>query len=371
MSWTSARQEASSLGGYLATLTTAAENDWVFAQVASAPDLWNGPQGPYLGGFRDLSSPCGPNCGWRWVTEEPWAFAVWDRGNPSGGSEAFLHFGNTTPCWCPAARWNDIDDVNPGWPIRAYIVEWSADCNGDGLVDLGQLLDGTLVDANGNYVPDVCESGGGGTGVELIVNGGFSMGSQGWKASNIDGAGGWRASGGQPAGMFILNDSGGVESDPTIRQTVGSLVEGARYLLTGDFRGANIINSPVGGISFAVDLDGSTVFSAAAISMVTWQSFAVKFEATSSTVEVSMRAEIDGTDNDFAIDNISLVLVEHPACVADVSGDGVVDGADLAIMLDSWGTAGGGEFDCDLNGDGVVGGADLTVVLDGWGPCSE
>ena len=38
-----------------------------------------------------------------------------------------------------------------------FLVEWSADCNGDGIVDYGQILDGSLVDDNDNGVPDSCE----------------------------------------------------------------------------------------------------------------------------------------------------------------------------------------------------------------------
>ena len=39
------------------------------------------------------------------------------------------------------------------------MVEFSADCNGDGIVDSGQILDGTFDDANGNGVPDCCDAG--------------------------------------------------------------------------------------------------------------------------------------------------------------------------------------------------------------------
>ena len=39
----------------------------------------------------------------------------------------------------------------------SFIVEWSADCNGDGLVDYGQILCGLLEDADGNGVPDCCQ----------------------------------------------------------------------------------------------------------------------------------------------------------------------------------------------------------------------
>jgi len=38
------------------------------------------------------------------------------------------------------------------------IIEWSADCNNDGIVDYGQILDGTFADLNTNGIPDVCES---------------------------------------------------------------------------------------------------------------------------------------------------------------------------------------------------------------------
>jgi hypothetical protein len=46
----------------------------------------------------------------------------------------------------------------------------------------------------------------------------------------------------------------------------------------------------------------------------------------------------------------------------DFNDDGMIDGADLAQLLASWGTAKN-----DLNGDGVVGGADLAVLLAAWG----
>ncbi|MCH2144293.1 MAG: right-handed parallel beta-helix repeat-containing protein [Phycisphaerales bacterium] len=54
-------------------------------------------------------------------------------------------------------------------------------------------------------------------------------------------------------------------------------------------------------------------------------------------------------------------------CVADLDGNGSVDGGDLTTLLGSWGTCGG----CagDLTGDGTVDGADLTLLLGLWGDC--
>jgi hypothetical protein len=41
-------------------------------------------------------------------------------------------------------------------PISA-IIEWSADCNNDNIVDYGQILLGQLADTNTNGTPDICE----------------------------------------------------------------------------------------------------------------------------------------------------------------------------------------------------------------------
>jgi hypothetical protein len=54
-----------------------------------------------------------------------------------------------------------------------------------------------------------------------------------------------------------------------------------------------------------------------------------------------------------------------PQCVADISGDRIVDGNDLAQMLGSW----GGTGVADLDGDDVVGGGDLAILLGAWGAC--
>ena len=62
-------------------------------------------------------------------------------------------------------------------------------------------------------------------------------------------------------------------------------------------------------------------------------------------------------------------LPDDCECLGDVSGNGTVDGIDLAAVLGSWGSAGGGEFNADIDRSGLVNGADLAVVLSGWGPC--
>ena len=57
-------------------------------------------------------------------------------------------------------------------------------------------------------------------------------------------------------------------------------------------------------------------------------------------------------------------------CIADFTGDGFVSGADLGILLSSWGPCvSGAPCLADLTGDGFVTGADLGLLLGAWGVC--
>ena len=74
--------------------------------------------------------------------------------------------------------------------------------------------------------------------------------------------------------------------------------------------------------------------------------------------------DIDGDGAPEQASSIGLLNVAVPPCPGDLNGDGVVNGADLGIMLGAWGTPG-----ADLNGDGTTDGADLGILLGSWGPC--
>ena len=56
---------------------------------------------------------------------------------------------------------------------------------------------------------------------------------------------------------------------------------------------------------------------------------------------------------------------ECSACAADASGDHIVNGVDLAIILAGWGGPGAS----DLDHNGATDGIDLAIVLAGWGAC--
>ncbi|MBL9119264.1 MAG: DVUA0089 family protein [Phycisphaerae bacterium] len=56
-----------------------------------------------------------------------------------------------------------------------------------------------------------------------------------------------------------------------------------------------------------------------------------------------------------------------PSCMADLNGDNLVGGGDLAILLGAWGNV--GPHPANLNGDRQVDAADLAILLGAWGPC--
>ena len=54
-------------------------------------------------------------------------------------------------------------------------------------------------------------------------------------------------------------------------------------------------------------------------------------------------------------------------CLPDLYADGVINAADLSILLTQWG--GGANSSGDLDHDGVVSAPDLAILLDAWGAC--
>lgn len=69
---------------------------------------------------------------------------------------------------------------------------------------------------------------------------------------------------------------------------------------------------------------------------------------------------------DIPADQLLPIGTETVECVADLNDDGVVNGADITIVLGAWGTSSGIP---DLNSDGIVNGGDITILLGNWGPC--
>ncbi len=160
ITWSAAKLASEQIGGYLATIHSGAENGFVF-NLTLPTGAWQNRFGPWLGGYQPAGSS-EPGGGWRWVTDEPWSWTGWLSGEPSNsgcsGPEDSLHFINY------GSVWNDLPgDLgfpntcdSPNW---SFVIEWSADCNSDNIVDYGQILAGDVADTNTNGIPDCCEQG--------------------------------------------------------------------------------------------------------------------------------------------------------------------------------------------------------------------
>ena len=145
VSWTASDQIAQAINGHLVTITSAAEGAFLGSAWCGLPNLnVPGYRGPWIG----LRFGGGS---WNWVTGEEFAYSAWAPNQPDNlGSQNCVGWGPCEGLW--GNEYGD-DPFNPVW----VVVEWSADCNSDGIVDYGQCHDGSLPDENRNNVPDCCE----------------------------------------------------------------------------------------------------------------------------------------------------------------------------------------------------------------------
>ena len=164
VTWHQARSIALSVGGDLVTITSETEQA-IIVPLLSQALVPNGGGGVWMGGFQLPGDP--EPGGFRWVSGEPFDFTgpFWKPSNccsscPGESGENYVTIASGIDCQtygspsCSAGNWNDVGCIGS----QAAIIEWSADCNNDGIVDYGQILDGTLTDVNGDGIPDVCQA---------------------------------------------------------------------------------------------------------------------------------------------------------------------------------------------------------------------
>ena len=151
--WSSANSAAGLVGGHLVTITGSAEAGFVRNLIVSTPNvvrvLSGTTVGPWIGAVKNPTT-----LQFEWCTGEPWGYTEWAGGEPSGASweDRICYYGGSL-------RWNDRPGEYTGnTATPSYVIEWSADCNGDGQIDYGQIVRGELDDDNANGIPDVCET---------------------------------------------------------------------------------------------------------------------------------------------------------------------------------------------------------------------
>jgi hypothetical protein len=160
--WIEGRALAIARGADLASIESISELDWLANTLSTSgwPNNYC-----HLGGKQDPGA-ADPFSGWKWLTGIPvdlamFTFAFDD--NPCGigsylenGEQDYLHAYDGSFRFIGDTNAETFRTCDPGG--YASLLEWSADCNGDGIVDYGQIVRGELADDNHNNIPDVCET---------------------------------------------------------------------------------------------------------------------------------------------------------------------------------------------------------------------
>jgi len=129
----------------------------------------------------------------------------------------------------------------------------------------------------------------------------------------------------------------------------------------------NYASAMVGnGIAARMNTDGTVAWKSSFASDST-QKYRFSASQCDTGSILAWQANAGGASDIFAARINSDGTVGNPAaaCIADITHDGEVNGADLAGLLAQWGSAGA----ADLNQDGSVDGQDLTIMLAAWGLC--
>jgi len=397
ITWTAARDQATVLGGHLATISTAAENSFVFQ--SSGVSSWATRYGPWLGGFQTPAS-VEPGVGWRWVTDERWTFTNWDGAEPNNGCNTnpdenalqFIEYG---------AGWNDIPDdgrCDTEGPVAHFMVEWDADCNNDGTVDYGQCRDGTLPDYNGNNVPDCCESG------TPCVVGNYPVQ---WRVEE-GGNGHWYFRLAMPLTSWEVCRIEALQRGGDL-VSISSLAEyqAALRVVTEEVS-TSVLNPVWLGATCPVGSSGSANWSwidGTPWEFTAWCSFSpnngpeqmrylihyTHFGCWDDYLASDACCHVGGAIMEWSADCNNDGIVDYGQILtgqlADLNGNGIpdvcegptcrdadlfrdlnVNGADLGILLSQWGP--NSQFTVsDINKDGFVNGADLGILLSFWGAC--
>ena len=413
VSWGQAHVFAQSRGGTLVCLETPAEAQWVYEKLASFTGLWSMSDfnsGPWIGLVEG-------NDGWKWLSEVPFDWPGWSPGEPNGTGDR--------GCWYGGSRFTNEYIERFGEGVTGSLFYDAGYHNVFGYQRLKLVADG-FPGTSGTWSSDPIderivafdasfrfsfknESGGPGDGFCFF-----------W--GDLSDTSGERPLGGEwGLSAFYLDQAGlsvGVASYPDAGQnSIDGRWGSTRFAQTpfdfasvtyNDYQQAGLPeNMPTLHVSWAID-DGVSVSIAlpnqppqviyanegvgflANVDTTSWNfGFAGRNGSIDQDVligDVIVNYEylpVEGTnlggpantfDDTFDGNQRRGIIIEYPPtieCVGDLTGDGTVDGADLGLLLGSWGACTTSPCIGDLDANGQVNGADLGLMLGAWGSCPE
>lgn len=127
LSWQEAKQKCEAMGGHLAVITSAEEQQVIENLNVQQENLW-------IGASRDESGA------WAWVTGEPWSYTNWNEGEPNNSSNVAP---NETCAAVWPKGWNDLANDNL-YEQSGYICEWDG-AQEPVVMDSGRLKRGVYV----------------------------------------------------------------------------------------------------------------------------------------------------------------------------------------------------------------------------------
>lgn len=387
--WTTGHHAAaaSAAGATLAAFESTGE--WESVRSLLAQQLANVPSGEDL--MIHAIGFCG-DCQAYWRGGVP-VSEGWAAGEPSQQAGYFIvQFDASTQSLVAAA-----DELESGsWTIW----EWEADCNSNGVVDYGEIIDARANDSNANGIPDLCDAY---EETNLIENGSFEANPVNQCCTTTVGWTGYI----DLVWIEWFADDGGISIDLNtgsagmISQTINVDKPGL-YRLSFSMAGNNCGTSPalkqmrvtLGPFSevFEHQLFGEVELAEG------WSHFTRDIDLPAGTHQIRFESLIGGCGGP-AIDAVSLrVILDcnrdgqsdseqirdgelidedengvpdccEGGCPGDLNGDDAIGPPDLGILLAVWGTDGGKIAGADLNDDGTVNAADLGLLIGAWGDC--
>ncbi len=432
--WSAAKAAAEGLGAHLACMESEEEWQWTRGWLPSIL------HGYWLGGYQ-LPNSQSPSSGWRWLSggavAEAWMFM---DDNPCGSSvpgvenmqQDFLHV--CCEAYPQGWSWGDLDDLG-GWgcdlSLRS-LIEWSADCNADGIIDYGQILDGYLSDLDGDNVPDCCELGVAcvqvGSGLEahfefdgdcLDASGNerhgvstglaYALGPEGLPetAAVFDGSSSDVRIQGVPIptnnafswAMWLRVDSIGNAAVLERIESIGNnLMSPSLWVRSDGALGFGSYSFQSGGTSVETSSNTLTAGTWIHVACTSARSGLRRVYVNGTLVGENLSADYGqplpmiligrdrldccsrfrGAIDDLRVYSRPLTPAEVDAlyraaslCAGDIVEDDNVNGADLGALLFYWGVVTSAPLSqaCDLDRSGTVDGADLGALLASWGAC--
>lgn len=109
MTWSGAKNECQQTGGYLVTVTSREEDQWVFSNVSRSEEIWMGATDEVTEGI------------WEWVTGEEFNYTNWEVGEPND-----VGYGQDYLKPFSSGLWDDDGGPDIIDSIKKFACEWNS-----------------------------------------------------------------------------------------------------------------------------------------------------------------------------------------------------------------------------------------------------